>query len=64
MYAAKLGMKVTAFTTSFGRKDELLSFGASNLSSSIDLESLKKEEGKYDLVINTLHTGDEKVFNV
>ena len=57
-YAAKLGMRVTAFTTSFDRADEFHRLGASDLSNSIDLESLKKEEGKYDLVINTLHTGD------
>jgi len=61
-YASKMGMRVTAFTTSFNKSAELHRLGASDLSHSVDLESLKKEEGKYDLVLNTLHTGDNAVF--
>lgn len=38
-------MTVTAFTTSFNREAEIKSLGATKLSSSINLESLKKEEG-------------------
>lgn len=42
-----MGMKVTAFTTSFNREAEIKALGASELSSSIDKESLAKEAGKY-----------------
>ncbi|CAD8158154.1 unnamed protein product [Paramecium pentaurelia] len=61
-YAAKLGMTVTAFTTSKNREQEIKKLGASNLSSSIDVESLKAEQGKYDIVINTLYIENEEVF--
>ena len=44
-YAVKLGMIVTAFTTSFHREAEIKGLGASKLSHSTDLASLKKEEG-------------------
>lgn len=37
MYANKLGMKVTAFTTSFNREKDLKELGAINLSHSTDL---------------------------
>ncbi|KAM3142268.1 hypothetical protein pb186bvf_005677 [Paramecium bursaria] len=61
-YAVKLGMIVTAFTTSFHREAEIKGLGASKLSHSTDLASLKKEEGQYDLVLNTLYIEDEEVF--
>jgi len=61
-YANKLGMEVTAFTTSFNRKEEILSLGASHLSHSSDLKSLEQEKGKYDVVVNTLFITDEKIF--
>jgi len=57
-----MGMEVTAFTTSFNREKEMKSFGASKLSHSVDLESLKKEEGQYDIIVNTLYIKDEAVF--
>lgn len=62
MYANKLGMKVTAFTTSFNREKEMKDLGALNLSHSTDLDSLAKEKGKYDVVINTLYVSDANVF--
>lgn len=61
-YANKLGMNVTAFTTSFNREKEIKALGANNLSHSTDLDSLAKEKGKYHVVINTLYVDDEKVF--
>ena len=40
-YATKLGMIVTAFTTSFHREAEIKGLGAAKLSHSTDLASLK-----------------------
>lgn len=42
-YAAKMGMIVTAFTSSTNKVEEANSFGASFISSSIDFDSLTKE---------------------
>jgi len=39
-YANKLGLEVTAFTTSFNREAELKSLGAHHLSHSTDIKSL------------------------
>lgn len=63
-YAAKLGMEVTAFTTSMNREKEMNELGAAYLSSSIDKASLQKQSGKYDLVINTLFVEDADVFSL
>jgi len=57
-----MGLKVTAFTTSAHKEAEIKKLGASAISSSIDLASLDKEKGKYDIVINTLFVEDEGVF--
>lgn len=43
MYAAKMGMTVTAFTSSTNKAEECMSFGATKVSSSIDRDSLTKE---------------------
>ena len=56
-----MGMTVTAFTTS-NRYEELHNLGASEIAHSTDPKSLKDHEGKYDLVVNTLHTVDENIF--
>lgn len=61
-FAAKLGMIVTAFTTSFNREAEIKQLGAFKISHSTNLESLALEKGKYDFVINTLYVEDENVF--
>ena len=54
-YAAKLGMTVTAFSSTPDKKDFVNSLGATHVTSSVDLKSLKEHEGKFDLVLNTLH---------
>lgn len=62
-FAAKMGMEVTAFTTSMKeRAAEFKDLGAHSTSHSTDLEQLAKEEGKYHLVVNTLFVSDEKVY--
>lgn len=48
-------MEVTAFTTSGKeRGEELKKLGADHISHSTDLSILKQEEGKYDLLLNTI----------
>lgn len=50
-----MGMEVTAFTTSEkDRGDELKKLGADHLSHSTDLNSLKQQEGKFDVIFNTI----------
>jgi D-arabinose 1-dehydrogenase-like Zn-dependent alcohol dehydrogenase len=61
-YLVKKGMEVTAFTTKTKNFDELRLIGVSHVQSSIDLESLKSNEGKYDLVINTLFLDNEEIY--
>lgn len=58
-YAKKLGMVVTAFTTSGAtRSEELKKLGADFIADSKDLEKLKLEYGKYDLLLNCLYVED------
>jgi uncharacterized zinc-type alcohol dehydrogenase-like protein len=61
-YAAKMGLHVTAFTTSMNREKEIKELGASALSHSTDLASLAKEVGKYDLVLDTSYVENEELF--
>ena len=52
-------MKVTAFTTSSGKRaEEMKQLGADYICNSTDLESLKKEYGKYDLLVNCMYIKD------
>lgn len=53
-FANKLGMEVTAFSGTTSKKELCQKIGAVDLKSSIDLDELKKEEGKYALVVHTL----------
>lgn len=53
-FASKMGMEVTAFTTSEDRQKELKELGATELRHSTNLDKLRLEEGKYNLVLNTL----------
>lgn len=58
-YAKQLGMIVTAFTTSGNtRAEEFKKLGADHITDSKDLEQLKKEYGKYDLLLNCLYIND------
>jgi hypothetical protein len=50
---------VSAFTTKTKNFDELRKLGVQHVESSIDLPSLRSNEGKYDLVVNTLFLDDE-----
>ena len=52
-------MVVTAFTTSGAtRSEELKKLGADFIADSKDLEKLKLEYGKYDLLLNCLYVED------
>lgn len=62
MYANKMGLDVTAFTTSMQKEEEMKAMGANRLSNSINPESLSQEMGKFDIVLNTLYIDDEEVF--
>jgi len=60
-YASKMGMTVTAFSTS-NRTAEIHALGASHIVSSTDKAALEQVKGKYDVVINTLFVEDEELF--
>ena len=50
-----MGMEVTAFTTNASSKEkELRQLGVDHISHSTDLESLKKQEGIYDIILNLI----------
>ena len=51
-------MKTTAFTTRTTNTESLHALGALDAQHSVDEEELKKNEGKYDLVISTLFIGN------
>lgn len=54
-----MGMIVTAFTTSGAtRAEELKKLGADYICDSKDLEKLKKEHSKYDILLNCLYIED------
>lgn len=53
-------MKVTVFSTSANKKDEALSYGAKEFVLSSDLESMKKNEKRFDIVINCAHAGSKE----
>lgn len=58
-FAKKMGMIVTAFTTSGAtRAEELKKLGADYICDSKDLEKLKKEHSKYDILLNCLYIED------
>lgn len=61
-YANKLGMKVTAFTTRTNNIESLKQLGANDAQSSINLEELKQNEGKYDLVVSTLYIDNAELY--
>lgn len=61
-FASKMGMEVTAFTTSTGREKELKELGASYIRHSTDLLKLAEDEGKYHLVCDTLFVDDPVVY--
>ena len=54
-FANKLGMKVTAFTTKVNNTQSLYQLGAADAQHSVDEAELKKNEGKYDIVLSTLY---------
>lgn len=63
-YLSKMGLKVTAFTTSTNREEELKAMGAHDISHSTNLESLGSESvlHQYDVIVNTLFIEDKDQF--
>jgi len=57
MYAKAWGCKVTGFTTSKDKEEFIKKLGADRVVVTTP-ETLKQEAGKYDLVLNTLPSGD------
>ena len=57
-YANKLGMEVTAFTTRLENAPSLRQLGASDVQHSTDLDLLRQNKGRYDVVITTLFIED------
>lgn len=62
MYANKMGLVVTAFTTSMHKEADIKAMGATRISHSLNVESLAQEKGKFDIVLNTLFVEDEEIF--
>lgn len=61
-YGHFFGCKVTAFTSSLDKKEEIMKLGADEVLSSRDLESLKAQKSKFSLVLNTLSISDDDHF--
>lgn len=63
MWAKALGMEVTAFTTSGNdRSDELKKMGADHIVNSSDLNVLKEEASKYDIILNTIFKDSPELY--
>jgi uncharacterized zinc-type alcohol dehydrogenase-like protein len=57
-FISKLGNDVYGVTTSVDKKDFILSLGAKDIVNSKDPEDLKKNKGKFDLIIDTIPSID------
>ena len=65
-FLKSFGNKVTAFTTSKNKIDEIKSFGADGIVISTNEKEMKKYKVKYDFVVNTLPVKGEfkKIFDL
>jgi uncharacterized zinc-type alcohol dehydrogenase-like protein len=61
-FASKMGMEVTAFTSSTGREKELRDLGATHIRHSTNLKMLQEDEGQYHLVCDTLFVEEPEVY--
>jgi uncharacterized zinc-type alcohol dehydrogenase-like protein len=50
-----LGAEITALSTSPAKKDEALAMGAHHFASSTDPKDLRKQFGRFDLILSTVH---------
>jgi alcohol/geraniol dehydrogenase (NADP+) len=50
-----LGAEITALSTSPTKKDEVLAMGAHHFASSTDPKDLRKQFGRFDLILSTVH---------
>ncbi len=57
--AHAMGNKVTAISTSVGKRDAALAIGASNFVVSTDEDSMKKATKSLDLILNTVSANHE-----
>ena len=55
LIAKAMGAEVVAFTSSPGKRDELLAAGASAVADSTDPREIRKHLGRLDLVLSTVH---------
>ena len=53
-------MKVTGFTSNKDKESEIKKYGADEVSSSVDLESLKKLAGTFDIVMTTIYIRNQE----
>lgn len=51
------GCEVTAFTSSLAKTDELKAMGADHVIDSRDLDAIKTQRGKFDLLLSTVNVG-------
>ena len=51
------GCKITAFSSSLSKTDELLEMGADHVMSSIDYEAMQQSSAKFDLILSTVNVG-------
>jgi uncharacterized zinc-type alcohol dehydrogenase-like protein len=58
-FADKWGCEVTAFTSDLSKTGELKSLGADYVVNSRDSEELKKQRGKFDLILSTVNVSLE-----
>lgn len=57
-------MRVSAFTTKVNNIESLKSLGADDAQHSTNIEELRKNEGKYDVVVSTLFIEDPELYRL
>lgn len=53
-------MKTTVISTSANKKEESFSYGATDFILFSNEEDLKKNEKRFDIILNTAHTGSSE----
>ena len=61
-FANKLGCHVTGFTSTLAKTEFIKKMGAHDVQSSSDVGELEKLASKYNIVINTLSTANQRMF--
>lgn len=61
-FSAAMGMKTTVVSTSASKRDEALSYGATDFFLSSDAAAMKTNTGRFDLILLCAHAGSTELF--